>query len=243
MSEIFTPDTSRQTEVFLPDQYKNTVTIIGVGATGGWLALNLAKMGVKKLCLIDNDVVEAHNIANQIYSPSDVGKQKVAALYDILRKASQFDEDQQEITIKTCFVTEENVKDVVPPGFVFICVDSMKSRKEIVDAISFDVNYDSFVDTRMGTNVFRCYIIDPKRDNLLQQYKKTLYSDEEAIESFCGVSQSIVATAQMLAAYATWQFIDFVAKKINQEETIFAISEYPSLTTFHYPSVAWPVNE
>ena len=95
----------------------------------------------------------------------------------------------------------------------------------------------------MGTNVFRCYIIDPKRDNLLQQYKKTLYSDEEAIESFCGVSQSIVATAQMLAAYATWQFIDFVAKKINQEETIFAISEYPSLTTFHYPSVAWPVNE
>ena len=243
MSEVFTPDTSRQTEVFLPDQYKKTVTIIGVGATGGWLALNLAKMGVKKLCLIDNDIVEAHNIANQIYSPSDVGKTKVAALCEILRTASQFNEEQQEITTKTCFVTEENVKEIVPPGFVFVCVDSMKSREEIVDALSFDVNYDSFVDTRMGTNMFRCYIIDPKRDNLIQNYKKTLCSDEEAIESFCGVSQSIVATAQMLAAYATWQFIDFVAKKVNHEETLLAISEYPSLTTSKYSTVAWPTGE
>ena len=56
-----------------------TATVIGVGAIGRQVALQLAAIGVRRLQLIDFDRVESTNVTTQGYLASDVGQLKVAA--------------------------------------------------------------------------------------------------------------------------------------------------------------------
>jgi molybdopterin/thiamine biosynthesis adenylyltransferase len=56
------------------------VTVLGVGGLGSYVALALAAAGVGDLLLVDDDVVEPHNLNRQIlYTHEDVGTSKVAA--------------------------------------------------------------------------------------------------------------------------------------------------------------------
>ncbi len=56
------------------------VTIIGVGAIGRQLALQLAAMGVREFQLIDFDQVDWPNVAAQGFATADVGRAKVEAV-------------------------------------------------------------------------------------------------------------------------------------------------------------------
>ncbi|MFL6162940.1 MAG: TOMM precursor leader peptide-binding protein [Jatrophihabitantaceae bacterium] len=59
---------------------RSRVTVIGVGGLGSYLALALGATGVGNLHLIDDDVVEEHNLNRQIlYTAADVGRSKVVA--------------------------------------------------------------------------------------------------------------------------------------------------------------------
>lgn len=60
------------------------ITICGAGTLGGNLAENLARMGVGNLTVIDDDIVEDRNLANQPYHKNMLGKLKVKALSDLL---------------------------------------------------------------------------------------------------------------------------------------------------------------
>lgn len=54
-------------------------TIIGVGAIGRQVALQLTAMGVPWLQLVDFDLVETSNLASQGYLEEDLGQLKVEA--------------------------------------------------------------------------------------------------------------------------------------------------------------------
>ena len=56
-------------------------TVIGVGATGRQVALQLTAIGIPWLQLIDHDIVEFSNIASQGYWEEDLGMSKVCLLY------------------------------------------------------------------------------------------------------------------------------------------------------------------
>jgi len=58
---------------------KAAVTIIGVGAIGRQVAVQLASLGVRSLQLIDFDSVEQHNVTSQGYRHDEIGQFKVAA--------------------------------------------------------------------------------------------------------------------------------------------------------------------
>ena len=60
-------DFSRQYRIYNPEKSNLDITIIGAGSTGSFTALNLAKMGIKKIKGIDFDIVEAHNLPNQFF--------------------------------------------------------------------------------------------------------------------------------------------------------------------------------
>src|SRR5688500_15275989 len=62
------------------------VTVIGVGAVGRQVSVQLAAMGVRHLQLIDFDRVEATNITTQAYPAHDVGMWKVAATARAVRE-------------------------------------------------------------------------------------------------------------------------------------------------------------
>ena len=78
-------DLSRHISVFNPTAVKHDIHIIGVGATGSFVAMMLARMGVPVINIYDFDDVEIHNIPNQYYDTGDLGKLKAEALADKLR--------------------------------------------------------------------------------------------------------------------------------------------------------------
>ncbi len=106
------------------------VAVVGVGGTGCNSALLLAQLGVKKIKLIDPDVVEGSNLGRQpLFSEKDVGelKAKVAA-----QKLSQFKH--------TCFVPIVDLLDEKNAGqllkgvsVVLDCTDNYAARKAIND--------------------------------------------------------------------------------------------------------------
>jgi bacteriocin biosynthesis cyclodehydratase domain-containing protein len=56
------------------------VVIVGVGGVGNWLVQALAAIGISHFTLVDPDVVELSNLSRQVlFSPTDVGRPKVAA--------------------------------------------------------------------------------------------------------------------------------------------------------------------
>jgi molybdopterin/thiamine biosynthesis adenylyltransferase len=81
---------SFETEKILRERYLEklenaTVTILGIGGIGSWLAESLVRSGVGRLQLIDPDIVDLSNLPRQaLYSENDIGKFKVEAAKDKL---------------------------------------------------------------------------------------------------------------------------------------------------------------
>jgi len=61
-------------------------TVIGVGAIGRQVALQLTAMGIPWLQLVDFDLVETSNLASQGYLEDDLGKLKVEATATLCRR-------------------------------------------------------------------------------------------------------------------------------------------------------------
>lgn len=52
--------------------------ILGVGGLGSVVLMNVLRLGVKKVIIVDYDVVDIHNLNRQIlFSVEDIGKRKV----------------------------------------------------------------------------------------------------------------------------------------------------------------------
>lgn len=206
-------DYSRQKDVFDNDKFDLPVHIIGCGATGSWVAMQLAKLGIKDLHFHDFDTVEEHNIPNQLFMMTDMGSKKAVAAACNAQlfggvKASTYDE---EVTGETPL-----------SGVVFILTDTMKSRSEIYkNALKNNVHVGLVIETRMGTDSGRVYAFDPKDRKQYRNYEDTLYSDEAAAVSMCGVAQSLAPTAALVASMAVWQLIKFAAGEKVTNEFIF----------------------
>lgn len=65
---------------------KTTIGIAGLGGLGSNAAISLARAGVGKLVLVDFDKVEKNNLNRQYYFLDQVGKSKVDALKDNIKK-------------------------------------------------------------------------------------------------------------------------------------------------------------
>ena len=77
-------DLSKSYEYFQPEKVEARINIVGCGSVGATLAENLVRLGITNLALWDMDVVNPHNLANQIFRQQDIGRPKVEALADIL---------------------------------------------------------------------------------------------------------------------------------------------------------------
>ena len=177
-----------------PHKYNRHIHIIGVGATGSWVAVLLHKLGIKNVSCVDFDTVEEHNVCNQAYSETAIGKGKVNALRDAVAPCN---EGWQFIMNKaTSLITET--------GVIFNLVDSMEARKELFKTC-INPNAELYIETRLATDGGRLYIINPMCAEHRKKYEATLYDDGVAEVSACGTSQTIAPTAMMLASKAVWE--------------------------------------
>ena len=102
-------------------------TVIGVGAIGRQVALQLAAMGIPWLQLIDFDIVEESNLASQGYLEEDLSKPKVAATAELCRRINSGLEIQQ--------VNDRFRRSMEIGNAVFCCVDSISIRQLIWESV------------------------------------------------------------------------------------------------------------
>lgn len=179
-------------------------TVIGAGAIGSFFTMTLAKMGATTIRVIDNDLVEEHNIANQIYPTNTIGHSKVSALKDMVKNLSGVD-------IET---TKDNwtPKTVLSTGNVVVsALDNMDTRKALWDSVKGSARY--FVDGRMGALAMRVYVVDLQNKDQMSFYEKSLYSSAQAIQERC-TFKSIIFTVQLVSGL----MLNLLKKALNGEK-------------------------
>lgn len=192
---------SRQHEIFDATQFKKQVHIIGCGATGSAVALNLAKMGIENIHIYDFDTVEEHNLPNQQFGLKDIGEYKAKAL-------------QANIMAQTGIYVNAHTEKVTGKekfkGIVFLLVDSMKARNEIFHkAIKYKPHIKMMIETRMALRGFSIEVVNPQDLKQCKAFEQTLFSDDMAEQSACGHSTSIITTANICANMAITQLIKY----------------------------------
>lgn len=181
---------NRQYMIYNPKEQKLNITIIGAGSTGSFIALNLAKMGVENIRVIDFDIVEKHNIPNQFYRLKDVGKKKVDALKSIIKDFTGLSIEAEDSKID-----KDYDFDVSSASVIICCVDSMECRKMIYDLLKdFPLRY---IDTRFGGEGYSIHNIDLFNEDESDNYKKSM--DAPTKETTCG-SKAIIYTILSLAS-------------------------------------------
>ncbi len=106
------------------------ITIVGTGGIGSPVAVQLAKMGAKKLQLIDMDIVDKTNIPRVYGSKeSDVGKPKV----DVLKKHIESFSNSQVETIHADVADEKTLARLIDSDVIFGCTDNLTSRSVLND--------------------------------------------------------------------------------------------------------------
>lgn len=199
---------SKSYEFFQPEMCNQRVHIIGCGSVGSTLAENLARFGITKFVLYDFDKVEAHNIANQMFTQKDVGKLKVEALADILYDINP--EIKKEIKIVRKGYTGQTLS-----GYVFLAVDNIDLRREICEKHKNSKYIKAIFDFRTRLTDAQHYAADWLNENhktaLLNSMNFT--HEEAAIEtpvSACNVTLGVCTTVRLIVAEGVNNFINFV---------------------------------
>jgi len=128
----------------------NSIVVIGLGSLGGFFAENISKLdGVKRLILVDPDIVEKKNLKNSIYRKRDVGKGKVDALADIL----EFSLDGSIEIIKIFKEFKEGETQLPEADLVFDCRDVLCSRGGYIDVKMYISFRTLVVDCQKHVNI------------------------------------------------------------------------------------------
>ena len=172
------------------------VSVIGVGAIGRQVALQLAALGVPQLQLIDFDQVEPTNITTQGYDHQDLGQLKVEAT---ARRIQLLDPTITVTTITDRFRSRMEVGTVV-----FCCVDRISTRESIWR--SLQDRCDFWCDGRMLGETLR--ILTASDPNSRQHYGSTLFKQSEAQAGLCTARSTIytanIAGGLMLHQFSRW---------------------------------------
>jgi len=167
-------------------------TVIGVGAIGRQVALQLAAIGVPWLQLIDHDIVEEVNLAPQGYLEADLGRPKVEATAALCRRINSGVEDHVE---QARFRRSMEIGNAV-----FMCVDSITTRQVIWQATKDRADF--ICDTRMSAEVVR--IVTAADATGRANYPSTLFEAAEAFQGSC-TAKSTIFTANIAAGLALSQ--------------------------------------
>lgn len=200
-------DLSKSYDFFQPEKDTSRIHIIGCGSVGSTIAENLARCGVKKITLYDFDKVESHNIVNQMFRQQDVGRLKVDALKDILCEINP--EVSETIEVKPDGWTGKLLS-----GYIFLCVDNIELRREIVEKHMNSSCIKAVFDFRTLLESAQHYAADWNNLSMKQALLNSMqFSHEDATEetpvSACGVTLGVATTVRLICALGVNNYINF----------------------------------
>ncbi|MBD3674536.1 MAG: ThiF family adenylyltransferase [Planctomycetaceae bacterium] len=167
-------------------------TVIGVGAIGRQVALQLAAMGVQQIQLIDFDDVEETNVTTQGYRTDDVGIPKVHATAEAVQ---EIDPLIDVTTLQDRFRPKQQIGEVV-----FCCVDSISARAAIWRSVQNRCQF--WVDGRMLGETLRILTATDAESH--DDYGSTLFAQSEAQQGSC-TSRSTIYAASIAAGLMVHQ--------------------------------------
>jgi hypothetical protein len=169
------------------------VTVIGVGAIGRQVALQLAALGVPSLQLVDFDLVEPTNITTQGYLLADLGKAKVAATAAAVQ--------QIDPRIEVQCLTARYRPQLSTGDVVFCCVDSISARDAIWRGAGQRCRF--WCDGRMLGEVMRILSATDRQGR--DHYPTSLFAQSEAQTGAC-TARGTLYTASIAAGLMLHQF-------------------------------------
>lgn len=176
--------------------------VVGVGAVGRQVALQLASMGVGRLTVYDFDFVEPANVAAQMYSPRDLERPKVLATgADCRRLNPELDLREVGQRFAKAHADEFEADETAP--VVFCCVDTITARRDVWNWTRRFTPL--FLDARVAGEAVRVVADDaPGR----ARYGETLFTQAEAHRGSCTAKMTVycaaIAAGLMLAQFAKW---------------------------------------
>lgn len=204
-------DLTKSLEFFDPTALRTqSIHIIGIGAIGSSVAELMARLGVHKLHLYDFDKVETKNVANQIYVAKSVGKTKVDALEELLKEINP--------SIEITKHNEGWTPDTPLNGYVFLAVDNIEIRKDIVKTNKYNQHITAMFDFRMRLTDAQHYAANWNNQKDIEQFYKTMdFTEEEAQAatpvSACGTTLSVAPTIRTVVSLGVANWINFVKTK------------------------------
>lgn len=204
-------DLSKSFEYFDPNAVDGKCHIIGCGSVGSTIAENLARLGITKFVLYDFDIVEPHNLANQMFVNADIKKPKIEATKRIITDINP--EAESTIELHPEGYTGQKLN-----GYVFLAVDNIDLRREICTKQKQNQNIKVVFDVRTGlesASVYAALWGDLKQvKNLLASMN---YTHEEAAAAApvtaCGRTLGVAPTVRIASTFAVVQLINFIRKK------------------------------
>ncbi len=185
---------SRQSDLVPQSKLEEmTATVIGVGAIGRQVALQLAALGVPKLQLIDFDTVEDTNVTTQGFAFEDVGKLKVDTTATAVQRIDPL--------IEVEAIPDRYRSRIEIGEAVFCCVDSISAREAIWRSASRKCRF--WCDGRMLGEVIR--VLTAADADTRRHYPTTLFRQSEAQAGRC-TAHGVIYTANLAAALMTHQF-------------------------------------
>ena len=171
-------------------------TVVGVGAIGRQVALQLTAMGIPWLQIVDFDTVDASNLASQGYLENDLGKLKVEATTLLCK--------QINTTVEIHWEKQPFRRSMETGNIVFCAVDQIHTRRLIWEAVKDKTNF--FGDGRMTAEVLR--ILTACDFNSRKHYPTTLFRSDEAFEGPCTAKTTIycanIAAGMMIAQFTKY---------------------------------------
>lgn len=201
-------DYVRQLDIVAPDLLAAThIDLVGLGGIGSPTGLLLTKMGCRDIRVFDGDIVEAVNLASQIYRLEDAtqGTEKAVACRSIWKEFSG-------ISVEAVVA---RVQDQALRGIVILAVDSNAARTAIWERCIRDCPQITWlIDARMGAESGTLFTVKPVFPADQRFYEASLYADEEAYILPC-TGRAVLYNTLWIAALVGRQ-----VKRIVREQSI-----------------------
>lgn len=205
-------DLSKSFEFFDPQKCGHRIHIIGCGAVGSTVAELLVRAGLTKISLYDSDIVEPHNIANQIYTEQDINIKKTYALQSNLLRINP--------DLSNGIELHENWSpSTLLFGYVFLCVDNIELRSEIVTSNRFNPSIKAFFDFRIRLTDAQHYAADTSIPKQVDQFLGTMQfsqeeSDKETPVSACNLPLSVAPTVRVICSLGVANFMNYITRNL-----------------------------
>ena len=209
----------RHLDIFDKKHFDNPICIIGAGATGSFVALALAKMGMNNIKVWDDDCVEEHNFPNQLFRLEDLNSHKAERTAKIVK-----DFTGTRIKYHNCKYIKQPLS-----GIVILGVDTMKCRKSVYKVCKNTPEVEYIIDPRTASEFYRVYTINMQLKTEREFYEKFFYSDENTEQEPC-TAQAIIYSVLFAAGTVANQVKQILSDQDYKKEILADLSGYTFLT-------------